>query len=264
MLFTGSHDMRSMRLEDKSLIVTGASSGIGREIAKEFVAEGGRVVCASRSEDRLMDALSYIETGPGEAIPVEADVREWTDVEALVETALDAYGSINVLVNNAGVNQRTITGGHNDSVANVRVEHWDAILETNLSGAFYCTKAVLPTMLEADSGVLIHLSSRLAKEAWPSWAPYVASKFGLEGFASTLACELADTGVTSMTLRPPDGGVTTESRSFINEAERRERYDPDVLSEGIVQLAAGAGQNRGRYVGTPDGDGFDVDARWNQ
>jgi NAD(P)-dependent dehydrogenase (short-subunit alcohol dehydrogenase family) len=251
-----------MRLEDKTLTVTGASSGIGRELASDFVSEGGRVVCVSRSEDRLVDTLSYIETGPGEALLVEADVREWTDVEALVETALDAYGSVDVLVNNAGVNQRTITGGHNNSVANVPIEHWDAILETNLSGVFYCTKAVLPTMLEADSGVLIHLSSRLAKETWPNWAPYVASKFGLEGFASTLACELADTGVTSMTLRPPSGGVTTDSRSFIPETERQERYDPDVLSEGTVQLAVGAGQNGGRYVGTPDGDGFDVDARW--
>ncbi|MFB6095863.1 MAG: SDR family NAD(P)-dependent oxidoreductase [Haloferacaceae archaeon] len=249
-----------MRLEDTTIVVTGGSGGLGKAMADAFVAEGARVVIAGRTESKLADAVDSFD-GPGEATGVRADVRSPEDVEGLVAGARDAYGAVDVFVNNAGVTGQIARGSTAEPpVAEFDLETWDTVLDTNLRGAFLCARAVLPGMLEADDGRLIHISSGMGTSGKPGRAAYVASKHGLEGLAKTIALEVADTGVDSLVLRPPGGGVHTGSRSQIGRtAGDATHEEPDVIGEAAVQLAAGAGENGGRYVGRADGSGFDAD-----
>lgn len=245
-----------MRLDGTTIVVTGASSGLGRSMAAAFVEDGARVVCSSRSESRLREAVDSMD-GPGEALAVAADVRSPESVAEMVEAAREAYGPIDALVNNAGVTQETVTGDpERRTIDSLSVETWDAILETNLRGAFLCTRAVLPAMLERDSGRVVHVSSGMGGEGRAGFAPYVASKFGLEGFHESLALELDGTGVSTHTFRPPRGGVFTESRRLGGQTPDDYAHGADVVAEPAVQLLADDPVNGGRYVATEDGDGY--------
>lgn len=246
-----------MRLRNTTVVVTGASSGLGKAMATAFVEEGASVACASRSEDRLSAAVAGM-TGDGEAIAVPTDVRSPDAVSGLVEETAGRFGPIDVLVNNAGVMQLDVDEeGAERPVAAVRVDAWDAVVETNLRGPFLCSRAALPGMLERDAGRLVHVSSGHGASGRANRAPYVASKFGLEGFHESLALELEDTGVSSVALRPPDGGVYTERRGQLGRSPEEFRHrSPDVIREAAVRLAAGEGENGGRYQVTQDGEGY--------
>lgn len=249
-----------VRLNTKTIVVTGASSGLGKAMADAFVTEGARVVYSSRSEERLADAVEALTSGgvAGEATVVPADVRSWDDVQRLVRQTGEIYGDIDVFVNNAGVMQYKVDPDRTQrSIEEVPVATWDTILETNLRGAFLCTKAALPDMRSRDAGRLLHISSGHGTEGRATRAPYVASKFGLEGLHESLALELADTGVDSVALRPPGGGVYTESSKLIGrDPDSYPNERPDVIAEAAVRLAAGDGENGGRYQATPDGEDY--------
>lgn len=249
-----------MRLNGKTIVVTGASKGLGRAMADAFVSEGARVVYSSRSRDRLATAVDEItgEDSSGEAVAVSADVRSWDDIQQLVRRTNEVYGEIDVFVNNAGVLQYKVNADHTHrTVADIPITTWDTIIDTNLRGVFLCTKAVLPSMLTHDAGRLIHISSGHGTAGRAERAPYVASKFGLEGLHESLALELQETGVDSITLRPPGGGVYTESSKLIGRTpDDYPNKSPDVIAEPAVQLAAGEGENGGRYQATPDGKDY--------
>ncbi|MFB6095998.1 MAG: SDR family oxidoreductase [Haloferacaceae archaeon] len=248
-----------MRLEDTTVVVTGASRGLGAAMARAFVAEGARVVCAARTAADLNAVVADAE-GPGEAMAVPTDVREWASVAELFEAARDAYGPIDVVVANAGVQQRTAGGDRREPVVDVPVDVWDAVIRTNLSGAFHTAKAALPEMLERDAGRIVFISSGAGTTGRANRSPYIASKHGLEGLASSLAKELDGSGVDSLVFRPPGGGVYTESRSY-RERESYAHESPTVVNEPMVQLASGAGDHGGHYVGTADGTGFEDDTQ---
>jgi NAD(P)-dependent dehydrogenase (short-subunit alcohol dehydrogenase family) len=226
-------------------------------MADAFVREGANVVYASRTKERLDSVVESItDEGPsGDALAIQADVRSWSDVTDLVASAEMAFGSIDVFVNNAGINQLHVDcDGERRPVHEIPVESWDAVVETNLRGAFLGTRAVLPSMLSRDRGILIYVSSGHGISGRANRSPYVASKFGLEGFHESLALELAETGVDSITLRPPDGGVYTQSSDeYGRSRDTYSHQDPAVIAEPAVQLAAGTGESSGRYIATPDG-----------
>lgn len=242
-----------MRLSDTTVVVTGAAQGLGNAMAAAFASEGANVVALDVDEDGLAAAVDAFD---GEATAVPTDVRSWEAVRAAIETARDTYGQIDVLVNNAGVQQRTAGGDDREPVVDVPVDIWDATIQTNLSGTFYCTKAVLPGMLERDAGRIIHVSSGAGERGRANRSPYVASKHGIEGLAASLALELDETGVDSLVFRPPGGGIYTESRSH-REPDQFTHDSPTVVAEPMVQLAAGAGENGGRYIGSDDGQRFE-------
>lgn len=236
-----------MRLDDQAIVVTGANSGLGREMANAFLEEGATVVFADLPDSGIRDAVETLSNPSGVAYAVEADVRSWEQVRALIRTAVDRCGGIDVLVNNAGIRQ--LSFGDDDRVQNVPIGLWEDIIRTNLTGTFLCTKATLPHMLANDSGRLIHLTSGHWPDGRALAAPYCASKFGIEGFARSLASELEDTGVQSLLLEP-GGAVDTNLVAHLDESKRAERMDPSVIADPAVRLATGDGTNGGRYVAT--------------
>lgn len=244
-----------MRLENEVIIVTGGSGGLGKAMAKAFVNEGASVIVTSRSAERASQAAADIGSGSGTALGIEANVRSWEDIQQMVADTVARFDRVDTLVNNAGVYQPTVTRSTDRMpIAELPVDIWDTILETNLRGVFLCTKAVLNEMLPRDSGTLMHISSGHSKRARPRRAAYVTSKFGLEGFCKTLALELEETGLSSFVLRPPEGGVWTEAR--VRKKEVFEHSTPEVIAEPAVKLIAGAGRNGERYIGGDDGSSF--------
>lgn len=243
-----------MRLDGSTIVVTGAAHGIGRSMARGFVAEGAHVAGVDIDGAALEEAVAGFD-GSGEVIAITADVRSWADVRAMVDEARHELGPVDVLVNNAGVKQLTLAGDEQPSWA-VPIESWDRVLETNIRGPFLCTRAVVPKMLDRGAGRLIHITSGHGRSARARRAPYVASKFGLEGFHRTLARELAGTRVASLAFTPPGGGVRTREAAFVDTPTSLD-HAPEVVIEPTVRLAAGEGENGGRYVGTPDGTGFE-------
>jgi 3-oxoacyl-[acyl-carrier protein] reductase len=245
-----------MRLEDQTIVVTGGSSGIGRAAAAAFVSEGASVAIVGRTPDRLEEAVASFD-GPGEARGVQGDVRSWDAVETVFTATEEAFGPPDLLLNNAGVTGQLVRENmETPTVENVELDTWETVVETNLTGAFYCAKAALADMVERDHGRLIHISSGMGSHGRAGWAPYVASKHGLEGLAETIAMEVEDTGVESLLFRPPGGGVHTVARKRAGRTADDAAHGPDVVAEPLVQLAAGAGENGGRYVGTADGNRF--------
>lgn len=241
-----------MRLDGTTIVVTGAAHGLGRAMARGFVTEGASVAGVDIDADGLEGALASLD-GPGEAIAVSADVGEPEPVRGMVDRVHQELGPIDVLVNNAGVKQLTLTGEERSTWA-VPVAVWDRVLETNLRGPFLCSRAVLPAMLDRSEGRLIHVTSGHGRSPRARRAPYVASKFALEGLHQTLARELAGTRVDSVAFAPPGGGVRTREATVVDDPESL-AHEPEVVVEPMIQLAGGAGEHGGRYRGTPDGRG---------
>lgn len=260
--------MLNHRLDDKTIVVTGASSGLGKAMADAFVTEGAAVVYSSRTEQRLKAAVESITDNEvvGDATVIPADVRSWDDVRDLIRRTNYIYGEIDVFVNNAGVTQRKVNPDHTHHRAHeIPLTTWDTVLETNLRGVFICTKAVLPMMLSRDAGRLIHISSGHGTTGRANRSPYVASKFALEGFHESLTRELEDTNVDSIALRPPGGGVYTESSELYGRTrDLFEHKNPDVIAEAAVRIATGEGENGGRYQATPDGENYNKYTRTEQ
>lgn len=240
-----------MRLEDTVIVITGSSTGLGKAMADAFVREGAHVVCSARTESRLNDAVAEINNGPGKAIGISADVRDETDIDRLVAETESEFGPIDVFVNNAGILQDTVTAEHR-RIDEISTDVWDTIIETNLRGVFLCSRAVLPDMRQRGEGRLIHLSSGMGSHGRARWGPYVASKYGVEGLADTIALECEGTGVSSVLFRPPRGGVYTENRDHSLNPEDV-AHEPAVIAEPAVKLASGAGTNGDRYAGSADG-----------
>ena len=242
-----------MRLSDTTIVITGAAQGLGRAMAGAFADEGANVAAVDIDGERLR---ATVESFSGQATALQADVGAWDDVREAIRAARETYGPIDVLVNNAGVQQRTAGEDSRRPVADVPINIWETIVRTNLTGAFHCSKAVLPGMLDRNGGRLVHVSSGAGEAGRANRSPYVASKHGMEGLAASLALELDGTGVESLVFRPPGGGIYTDSRAHRDPGEFT-HDSPSIVAEPMVQLAAGAGEHGGRYVGTDDGDGFE-------
>lgn len=190
------------QIRGQSVVITGASSGIGRETARAFAAAGARVVVAGRREERLRELVSEIERLGGDAFAVPTDVAEVAQVERLIDQAMARYGQVDTLVNNAGVG---ITARFDDqSLADFR-----RVMEVNFWGAVYGCKAVVPQMRRQSSGgVIINVSSILGKRGMPFETAYCASKFALAGFSEALRVELYSAAIEVSTVFP--GAVESE------------------------------------------------------
>ncbi|EIZ80981.1 3-hydroxybutyrate dehydrogenase [Novosphingobium sp. Rr 2-17] len=184
-----------MKLKDKVCIVTGAASGIGYAIAHTYAAEGGKVVIADLNLDAAQKAADGIAAKGGTAMAVAMDVTNEDQVNAGVAKVVEAYGTVDVLVSNAGIQIV-------NPVENFAFADWKKMLAIHLDGAFLTSKAVLPHMYAQGSGSVIFMGSVHSKEASPLKSAYVTAKHGLLGLARTIAKEGGKKGVRSNVICP--------------------------------------------------------------
>lgn len=204
----------SGRLSQKVAIVTGASRGIGRSVALALAAQGANVVVNYATSSAAAEEVvaSITEAGGNaiargaapEAIALQADVSKSEQVDALINSTLEKFGRIDVLVNNAGITRDTL-------LLRMKPEEWQAVIDLNLTGVFLCTRAVSKTMLKQRSGRIINIASVAGQMGNPGQANYSAAKAGVIGFTKTVAKELASRGITVNAVAP--GFIVTDMTS---------------------------------------------------
>lgn len=201
-----------MRLSERAAIVTGGSRGIGRSIALHLAEQGAAVVLAGRSSAPLEQVAQEIRSQGGQALPVTCDVTSNDDVERLMAEALDSFGKIHILVNNAGITRDGL-------LMRMSEEDWDDVLNTNLKGMFRCTKAVLRPMLKARSGRIINISSIVGLMGNAGQANYAAAKAAVLGFTKSVAREVASRGITVNAVAP--GYIDTEMTAALGPEQQQ-------------------------------------------
>jgi 3-oxoacyl-[acyl-carrier protein] reductase len=198
-------------LKGKVAIVTGASRGIGRATALALATEGANVVVNYASSQPAADqVVGEIAQMGGQAIAVAGDVSKPEQVETLINTTLEKWGAIDVLVNNAGITRDTL-------LLRMKLEDWQAVIDLNLTGVFLCTKAVSKIMLKQRSGRIINITSVAGEMGNPGQANYSAAKAGVIGFTKAVAKELASRGITVNAIAP--GFITTDMTSGLEADE---------------------------------------------
>ncbi len=215
-----------MDLRDSVVVITGASSGIGRATAWHLASKGAAVVVAARREDRLTALATRIADRGGRALPVAADVTDMAGLERLREEAESTFGRVDVLVNNAG-----IPGG--GPFANVSMEQVERVIDVNVLGVMRATKVFLPSFLERRRGHIVNVASLAGRYATPSVSVYGASKHAVVGFSEALFYELEPFGVRVTSVNP--GFVSTEG--FPNDdVPRQFVMKPEQVAEGIAKV----------------------------
>jgi 3-oxoacyl-[acyl-carrier protein] reductase len=202
---------RPLSLSGKVSLVTGASRGIGRAIAKALAAEGAKVVLGARDTARLEEAVAEIRAAGDEAESLALDVADRASVEAAFETLVKAHGRLDHLVNNAGVT-------HDNLLLRMKDEEWQQVLATNLTGAFLCTQAALRPMLKQRSGRIVNITSVVGLVGNAGQANYAASKAGLVGFTKSVAREVASRSITVNAVAP--GFIETDMTAAMTEKAR--------------------------------------------
>ena len=187
-----------MSLQNKTALVSGAGSGIGRAVALAYAREGARVIAADISEHGGRETVDLIGRAvPGaEVVFVRADAALPEDHEKLVRSAVERFGGLHVACNNAGI------GGELSPVAELSVEGWRKVIEVNLSGVFYAMRAQIPRMVDAGGGAIVNMASVLGQVGTRSAAGYVAAKHGIVGLTRTAALEYAPQGVRVNAVGP--------------------------------------------------------------
>ncbi|HLT18216.1 MAG TPA: 3-oxoacyl-[acyl-carrier-protein] reductase [Thermomicrobiales bacterium] len=185
-----------MSEERKVAIVTGAVRGIGKAIALQLAGDGFAVAVNYRGDQSLADEVcNEISANGGEALAVKADVTDAEDVAAMVEAVMNHWGRIDALINNAGITRDTL-------MLRMKEEDWDAVLDTNLKGAFLCSKAVLRPMMRQRSGTIVNLTSVIGLVGNVGQANYAAAKAGLIGLTKSMAKEVGSRGITVNAVAP--------------------------------------------------------------
>ncbi|RSK51690.1 3-oxoacyl-[acyl-carrier-protein] reductase [Bacillus canaveralius] len=203
-----------MKLEGKAALVTGASRGIGREIALELARQGASVaVNYSGSEARANEVVDEIRALGREAFAVQADVANSDSVAAMVKETFEKFGKLDILVNNAGITRDNL-------LMRMKEEEWDDVINTNLKGVFLCTKAVTRQMMKQRSGRIINISSIVGVSGNAGQANYVAAKAGVIGLTKTTAKELASRGILVNAIAP--GFISTDMTDKLSEEVKAE------------------------------------------
>ena len=197
-----------MRLTDKSVIITGGGSGIGLACTKLFSDQGAKITIFGRRKKRLEFAAREIE---GDILPVSGDLTHSNDLDNLVSRTLNAFGKIDIVINNGGI----FTGS---SIHETNNEEWDAVMNTNINSVFQLTKKVLPHMIERKAGIFVHIASILGLVAAPGVAAYNVSKGALLQFNRSIAMEYGSLGIRSNAVCP--GLVKTEMTEELMKDEK--------------------------------------------
>ena len=231
-------------------IVTGASRGLGRAIAKEFAAEGAKVVVSARRDSptglpgTAVETATQIQGLGGEATALTCDVSNEEQVIAMVGQTIDLYGQIDVLVNNAGV---MVLG---ETILDIDPEAWDESVAANLRGPYLCCRSVLPWMIERKRGSIIHIGSRMGSDHEQGGGVlYSSTKAAVHMFSYCLADEVREHNIAVNILSP--GGLRTEGSAAIPWTQRdwNQRVEPEAVGPSAVYLALqDASTFTGQYV----------------
>jgi len=216
-------------LDGKVAVVTGGSKGIGRGIAEALLAEGASVFLTARHADQVQAAVAELGKAHGKRLAgAIGDVRHFDQVERNLQEAVDRFGGLDILINNAGV-------GVFSPIADLSLDDWHAVIDTNLTGVFYCCKAGIPHLRKRGGGYIINISSLAGKNTFPNAGAYCASKFGLNGFSECLMQEVRYDGIRVSYVMP--GSVET---SFGGDDRRTRKLDwaltPADVAEVVVDL----------------------------
>jgi NAD(P)-dependent dehydrogenase (short-subunit alcohol dehydrogenase family) len=218
-----------MLLKDRAVIITGAGRGIGKAAAHKFAAEGAWVAVVSRTKSQLDEVVQVIRGRGGKALAVEADITQEARVKEMVQRVLDAFGKIDVLVNNAAL------PGPQKPLVEIEMKDWDIPHNINLRGTAMCAKYVLPHMMAKRSGCIINVSSSAGRRGMAGRTHYSSSKFGVIGFTQALAMEAGPHNVRVNCIVP--GAINTELLVAYHHRMAKER---GVSYEKIKAEAAAA------------------------
>ena len=219
------------KLNDRVALITGASSGIGRACARALASEGASLVLTARRRERLEALKREIESAGGRAVLVAGDAREESTATGAVQAAIEAWGRIDVLVNNAGV-------GNYKNLVDTSAEEYDELMDINVRSTFLFTRHTVPVMLRQKSGTILMISSMAGVYGFGGEAVYCMSKFAQVGFAQALDRELRGSGIKVGAICP--GGVKTEFALGKGRNEKdvaaSDMLDPEDVA-GVVLLA---------------------------
>jgi NADP-dependent 3-hydroxy acid dehydrogenase YdfG len=222
------------KLAGKVAVITGGGSGVGKSAAAMFLKEGARVVIAGRDGAKL-DAVAHELKADDALRALPTDVTSAEQCRALIAFATKAFGHVDILVNNAGTNLKERT------LRELTPEAWDMMIATNLDGAFYCTRAVLPQMLARKDGVIVNVVSTSGKRATPlGGAAYVAAKFGMAALGLVLAAEEKDSGIRVSNVYPGeiDTPILAARPKPVSEEHRATILRPEDVAEAVLYVAA--------------------------
>lgn len=234
-----------MTLENKTAIVTGGSRGIGRDICIALAKEGANVVtCYSHGAEGANETVKLCEEFGVKAKAVKADVSSNEEVAAMIAAVKDEFGSIDILVNNAGITRDNL-------ILKMNEEDFDAVIDTNLKGAFLCMQNVSKIMLKQKSGKIINISSVVGVRGNAGQANYSASKAGLIGMTKSVAKELASRGITVNAVAP--GFIETEMTAKLPESvveESLKSIPMKCMGNGkdVANLVAFLASDNARYI----------------
>jgi short-subunit dehydrogenase len=201
------------KFKDKVVVITGASSGIGKATAIEFAQLGGRIVLAARSYDKITAIANELNSKGFDVFPVQTDVSSENDCKELIEKTIEHYGTIHILINNAGISMRA-------SFAEVDLKVLHRLMDVNFWGTVYCTKYALPYLL-LNRGSLVGVSSVAGFHGLPGRTGYSASKFAMHGFLETVRIENLKKGLHVMIIAP--GFTSSEIRKHALNARGLEQ-----------------------------------------
>jgi NAD(P)-dependent dehydrogenase (short-subunit alcohol dehydrogenase family) len=219
----------SNELSDKIAVVTGGTRGIGYSIAEALLAEGARVFICGRDASVLQSALECLGASAKDRVAGSvADMRRYDDCRKLIHAAAERFGGLDILVNNAGV-------GIFKPVDQLTPEEWNSIIETNLSGVFYCCREAIPLMRKRGGGYIFNISSLAGVNAFAGGSAYNASKFGLNGFSEAMMQDIRYDGIRVSYIMP--GSVDTDFAGAPGSKSRETwKLTGEDIAKAVVDL----------------------------